>query len=193
MDWDELAAINAHFGALQLVGSANGAPFELRPWQLWALSQMWCWRDADGDRRTKIAVMQVARGNGKTTLMAGLGLWDFLQPSGGRRVYCLANKEAQAQQLVGSASEMARRLGRDGVKVLWDRIEAPDADSSFEALTNSPRSLDGLNPSLWIADETGNDAGKTQGPARSNHQHTGNQRRHRIRRMGVPLPRGPAR
>jgi phage terminase large subunit-like protein len=153
MDWDELAAINAHFGALQLVGSANGAPFELRPWQLWALSQMWCWRDADGDRRTKIAVMQVARGNGKTTLMAGLGLWDFLQPSGGRRVYCLANKEAQAQQLVGSASEMARRLGRDGVKVLWDRIEAPDADSSFEALTNSPRSLDGLNPSLWIADE----------------------------------------
>ena len=80
MDWDSVEALREHFGRLTLVGEASGRAFELHPWQVWCLANIvgWRWRE-DGRRRVKLAMLQIARGNGKTTLMAGLALWDLLQ------------------------------------------------------------------------------------------------------------------
>jgi phage terminase large subunit-like protein len=153
MDWSELERLSGHFRALQLVGAATGKPFELHPWQLFALANLWCWRWADGGtRRTMMAVVQIGRGNGKTTLMAGLALYDFLGGPG-RRVYAMANTERQAEILVDTARTMAIRLGRDGVDVLHNRIEDRQQDCTLEALPNKAASMDGLNPSFWVADE----------------------------------------
>ena len=153
MDWDAVAAIDNHFSRLTLVGDDSGRSFELHPWQLWIVANLWGWRWVeDGRRRTKIAIVQVARGNGKTTLMAGLALWDFLNGDG-RRVHVIANNEEQAAICLDTARTMIRRQDRDGIDVLWDRIEDKKADSQMTGLPALERSLDGLNPSMWIADE----------------------------------------
>ena len=152
MDWDAVAALDAHFRRLSLVGEASGDAFKLHPWQLWTLAQIVGWRAADGRRRIRLAMVQVARGNGKTTLMAGLALWDLLGGEG-RRVHVIANNEDQAGICLDTARTMAMRLEEDGLLVRFNRIVRPSADCEMTALPALERSLDGLNPSLWIADE----------------------------------------
>jgi hypothetical protein len=48
---------------------------------------------------------------------------------------------------------MAMRLEEDGLLVRFNRLVRPSADCEMTALPALERSLDGLNPSLWIADE----------------------------------------
>lgn len=152
LDWMEADRCLAFFRSLELVGEASGQPFEPHPWQAFILANLVGWRYADGRRRFRMAIIQVARGNGKTTLLAGLGLYDFLNGAG-KRVHVLANKVDQAQILIGTAQTMAKRLARSDVKVQMESLKRVDADCTMDALTSRPNSLDGLNPSLWIADE----------------------------------------
>lgn len=152
MDWDEVARVVDFVRRCGLVGDYDGEPFELAPWQLWLVACLWGWKRADtGLRRTSFAVVQVGKGNGKTTLMAALGLYD-LTLGRGREVYVLANKAEQALKCVNTARRMCERVGlTDSVK--YNSIRLDETDSKFAPLTYSERSLDGLNPSLWIADE----------------------------------------
>lgn len=151
MDWDAVEDCVAFYRRLTLVGEDSGKPFTLHPWQTFAVANLIGWRK-DGARRFTLGLMQVARGNGKTTLLAGLGLYDFCHGAG-KRIHVLANKVEQAQILIDTARTMARRLDELEVKVLMDHIRRDDADCEMSALTSKASSLDGLNPSLWIADE----------------------------------------
>ena len=153
MDWASVDAINAHYESLGLVGDDTGKPFALHAWQLWAIAQYWGWRRTDDNlRRVQLGILQVARGNGKTTLAAGLALWD-LASAPGRRVHVIANNDEQARICLDTSRTMLRRLEDDRYTVLWDRIVDKVADSEMTALPALERSLDGLNPSMWIADE----------------------------------------
>lgn len=150
MDWAAVDGVVAHYRSLGLVGEDSGKPFELHPWQTFVLANLIGWRLPDGRRRVKLGMLQVGRGNGKTTLMAGLALWDMVQ-SQGRRVHVIANNEDQAEICLDTAKTMAR--ADDRYKVRFDRITRGSADCEMSALPALERSLDGLNPSLWIADE----------------------------------------
>lgn len=153
MDWPTVQAIHDHFAALSLVGDDSGKPFQLRPWQSWVIANCYGWRYTDDNRRrTKLAILQVARGAGKTTLAAGLCLYDLLAGAG-RRVHVIANNEEQAAICLDTARTMIRRQERPDVSVLWDRIELKQQDSLMTGLPALERSLDGLNPSMWVADE----------------------------------------
>lgn len=151
MDWKAVDACVAFYRELTLVGEDSGKPFELHPWQVFCIANLIGWQK-DGYRRTRIGLLQVARGNGKTTLLAGLALWDFCNGDG-RRVHVIANNLDQAQILIDTARAMATRLEAADINVLHNRLERPDADSEMSALTSKATSKDGLNPSLWIADE----------------------------------------
>ena len=152
MNWDRVQEIAEFCETLPLVGDYAGEPFVLHPWQLWTTAQLLGWEWQDGTRRTKTAILQVARGNGKTTYAAALALWEFLSGPG-RRVHVIANKEAQALLCVDTARQMLRGREADGVKVLYNRIEDRERDCVLSALKTSPTSLDGLTPSMWIGDE----------------------------------------
>ena len=153
MQWAEVEAIAAHYRALTLVGDDSGRAFELHPWQAWVIANLWGWRyREDNRRRTKLGILQVARGNGKTTMAAGLALYDLFQGDG-RRVHVVANNEEQAAICLDTARTMIRRQERDDVSVLWDRIELKKRDCLMTGLPALERALDGLNPSFWIADE----------------------------------------
>ena len=153
MQWAEVEAIAAHYRELTLVGDDSGRPFELHPWQAWVIANLWGWRyREDNRRRTKLGILQVARGNGKTTMAAGLALYDLFQGDG-RRVHVVANNEEQAAICLDTARTMIRRQERDDTSVLWDRIEIKKRDCLMTGLPALERALDGLNPSFWIADE----------------------------------------
>ena len=153
MQWAEVEAIAAHYRALTLVGDDSGRAFELHPWQAWVIANLWGWRyREDNRRRTKLGILQVARGNGKTTMAAGLALYDLFQGDG-RRVHVVANNEEQAAICLDTARTMIRRQERDDTSVLWDRIEIKKRDCLMTGLPALERALDGLNPSFWIADE----------------------------------------
>ncbi len=153
LDWAAVNALDAHFRRLTLVGESSGTAFALHPWQLWVLAQIVGWRVlADGRRRCRLALVQVARGNGKTTLMAGLALWDLLAGDG-RRVHVIANNEEQAGICLDTARTMAIRLADPTLLARAQRVVRPSHDCEMTALPALERSLDGLNPSLWIADE----------------------------------------
>jgi phage terminase large subunit-like protein len=154
-DWDEAERLNNHFERLSLVGEWSKEKFKLHDWQLFVVANIICWKmKDDGRKRFKLNVLQVARGNGKTTLMAGLSLYDFLNGEG-KRVHILANNEEQATILLDTAKTMVSRLPEDAHDAIerFKSIEREDADCYMNALPALERSLDGLNPSCWIADE----------------------------------------
>jgi phage terminase large subunit-like protein len=153
MDWDSVERLSAFFDGLTLVGDDSGRKFTLADWQLWALANLWGWRWVEDDRRrVKLGMLQVARGNGKTTLMAGLCLWDLVQGEG-RRVHVIANSEHQAEICLDTAKTMVVRMEDTDMEPKFLSIVRKDADCEASALPALERSLDGLNPSLWIADE----------------------------------------
>ena len=152
MEWAAVEQLDAHFQSLALVGEFTGQSFQLHDWQLWALANLIGWRNTDGRRRIKLGMLQVARGNGKTTLMAGLALWDLLDGEG-KRVHVIANNEEQAGICLDTARQMVQKLGDPDMVTRHDRVIRRDADCVMTALPAIERSLDGLNPSLWIADE----------------------------------------
>ena len=56
---------------------------------------------------------------------------------------------------------MIRRQQRPDVTVLWDRIERKVEDCIMTGLPALERALDGLNPSMWVADEAAEYKGRT--------------------------------
>lgn len=154
-DWEEAVQVNAHFESLSLVGEWSNDKFKLHDWQLFVVCNIICWKiKDDGRKRFKLNLLQVARGNGKTTLMAGLALYD-LKYGQGKRVHVIANNEEQAEILLDTAKTMVDRLPASSHDIVkrFEYLERKDADCQMTALPALERSLDGLNPSMWIADE----------------------------------------
>jgi hypothetical protein len=72
----------------------------------------------------------------------------------GRRVHVIANNEEQAEICLDTAATMAQRLEDETLVTRYKRVVRPSHDCEMTALPALERSLDGLNPSLWIADES---------------------------------------
>lgn len=157
MDWATVNRMVEFIEGLELVGNHAGRSWTLLPWQMWVLASAVGWRRADGLTRTRMLILQVARKNGKTTLMAGLALWHLIgQQLKGRSVNVIANKADQAKILMDTARTMATPLlpERDSRKrtcIQHNRIVCDFGEMT--AQTAAEKSLDGLDPSLWIGDE----------------------------------------
>ena len=95
------------------IGEWAGEPFELAPWQAFCVWSISGWRNIDTRRRRfRKAQMSVARKNGKTTLVAGMGLQlqFFDDPiEEGAQLYCVATKEDQAKLLYAEAARMVSK------------------------------------------------------------------------------------
>jgi phage terminase large subunit-like protein len=137
-------------------GKWAGEAFVLEPWQKFVVGSLWGWRRGDGTRRFRVAHVEVARKNGKTTLAAGIGLLLFLvDGEAGAEVYTLATKKDQAKLAHGESVRMVRasRSLRKRVKVFKDNLCHEPSNSKYEPLGADSTTLDGLNVSGAIADE----------------------------------------
>ena len=157
MDWDEVGRLVEFIEGLRLVGGHAGESWTLLPWQRWVLASACGWRWSDGTPRTRMLLLQVARKNGKSTLMAGLALWELVgRAKPGRAVHVIANKREQARIVLDTARDMARPMLPEKTStgsrcIQHNRVVC---DWGFlDSQTAAEKSLDGLNPSMWIVDE----------------------------------------
>jgi len=137
-------------------GEWAGRPVTLEPWQQFVLASIFGWKRADGTRRFRTAILEVARKNGKTTMAAGVGLY-LLVADGepGAEVYSAATKRDQARLSHGEATRMVKaspQLRRE-VRIFKDNIHIVDTASKFEPLGADADTMDGLNVHGAIIDE----------------------------------------
>jgi phage terminase large subunit-like protein len=130
----------------------------LAPWQVFILTTIFGWLTEEGYRRYRRTYIEVPRGNGKSALSSGVGLYMLCADNeGGAEVYALATTRDQAKIVFGDAQNMARLtpgLKRHfGIEVGAHNINQMSTASKFEALSSESSTLDGLNIHLGIIDE----------------------------------------
>lgn len=157
--FDEETALRAikFFSILKhSIGEWAGQRIKVEPWQAFFLAMLFGWKKADGVRRYKTGYLEVARKNGKSTMLAGVGLY-LLVADGedGAEIYTAATKREQArithgeaERMVKSSSELSKRL-----IVQRNNIFIPNSASKFVPLGKDSKTLDGLNVHGAIVDE----------------------------------------
>ncbi|WP_299821344.1 terminase TerL endonuclease subunit [uncultured Jannaschia sp.] len=144
-------------------GSLAGTKLKVRPWQRDFLEAIYATDDA-GFRPVRTAVLSMARKNGKTQLVAGLGLCHLLGPEaeGRGEVYAAANDKAQSgktfSEMVAILDAHVELDARVNVIRHSKRIEVTTGHgkgSIFAALSADASTKQGLSPSFTIYDELG--------------------------------------
>ena len=144
-------------------GSLAGSKLKVRPWQREFLEAIYATDDA-GFRPVRTAVLSMARKNGKTQLVAGLGLCHLLGPEaeGRGEVYAAANDKAQSgktfSEMVAILDAHMELNARVNVIRHSKRIEVMTGHgkgSIFAALSADASTKQGLSPSFTIYDELG--------------------------------------
>ena len=151
---------------------AKGADLEafvLSPYQQFTLYNIFAWKqkNAAGDyvRVIRTIYEKVARKNGKTAVLSGLGLYcQSFDGEPGPEIYVGATKEAQAKILWNQAfdfvfaSPLLRGVGFTNYQreIKWCRKNPETGNTNngtFKYLGGDSKTLDGLSPNLAIIDE----------------------------------------
>lgn len=148
----------------------RGELLALSGWQAFALGQINGWRHREtGLRRYRYAYIEVPRKNGKSTLLAALGLY-FLAVDGekGAKVFSAASSTDQAKIVFDASRAMAEASRPDGQtiadlvgliveqhKIKWTDPATDKVDPStiYRAVAAQTKSQDGKNPHCSIVDE----------------------------------------
>lgn len=150
----------AFLRALPIVGGLKaGERMELLDFQEQFVRGVYGNTDSRGRRRVRLAALSVARGNGKSAILAGLSLAHLLgpmmEPYG--ECYAAALDREQAGVLyamtvayIEASPWMAARVN---IKDWHKQIIDEESRSIWRALTSDARKAHGLAPSFWIADE----------------------------------------
>ena len=140
-------------------GALAGKRIVLEPWQIFILTTSFGWRRrADGGRRFRRVYIEVPRGNGKSSLSSGVGLYCLVaDKEPGAEVYSFATTRDQAKIVFGDAKQMAKQneplRQRFGLEVLANALYVPSTNSTFQAKSAEGSTLDGLNTHLAVIDE----------------------------------------
>ncbi|MGB1215956.1 MAG: terminase large subunit [Pikeienuella sp.] len=172
LTWDSGAADHAidFFPSVLSIteGAKAGEPFNLLPWHLFVVGSIYGWRDSGGHRRFRFVWMETGKGQAKSPLMAGLGLYETIGRKRKRvEVYCVGEDKNTAKVMFRDAVAMCRSdipetggdtlEGRGAVIIrgfgdnAW-KIEHPSSGSKFEPVANSD-AISGPKPSLVLGDE----------------------------------------
>lgn len=127
-------------------------PLRLRPWQRELVGSI-----LDADVQPRVAGWCLPRGQGKSTLVAALGVYELMTGGEGATVIVAAVDERQAGIVFGVAARMVELNDElaSRVQVFKDRLVVPSRGASFICLPAAPASLEGLDYSLAIVDEIG--------------------------------------
>lgn len=139
----------------QSKGDWYGKPIRLLLFQKAFIQALYGFVDDKGIRKYKEAFFLVARKNGKSTLLAGLALYNLMCDEKGACCYSLATKRDQAKIVFNEALNMVSQ-SPELKKLLKKRksdLYFPHTMSVFEPLGKNYDSLDGLNASFAIIDE----------------------------------------
>src|SRR5690554_519900 len=141
----------------QSKGRWIGQPLKLELWQKALLQAVFGFVHKEtGLRRCREFVLLIGRKNGKSTLLAGIGLYMLIgDGEGGAETYCVATKRDQARIVFTEAVNMVSQSPalRKHIRKRKTDLYFPVAFGKFEPLASESNSLDGLNSHCVIIDE----------------------------------------
>jgi len=136
-------------------GKWMGQPVRLLLWQKALLQAIYGFVDAKtGLRRAREVFVITGRKNGKSTFLAGLGVYGMLSEKGAQ-VLCSANKYQQARIIFDESRNMVLQ-SPELSQIIRKRKTDLYCDSNFSnmiPLSKNSRLADGLNCSLALVDE----------------------------------------
>lgn len=140
-------------------GIFAGTPFTLLPWQREMLEDLFGWvRIADDMRRYKVAYISTAKKSGKSTLLAGIGLYLLVadgEPSA--EIYSAAADRLQASIVFREAANMVRAspLLARLVEVIDSRktLTVRSTSSFWRVLSGDAASCEGISCAGLMFDE----------------------------------------
>jgi len=137
-------------------GEFDGKPFILQPFQKFILGNLFGWKTKDKVRRFRTAYIEMGKGNGKTPIAGGIGLYGLLfDDEPGAEIYSAATTREQAGILFRDARAFAD--GSPDIKEMLqvDRhnIAYMATNSYFRPISSEHRGLDGKRPHIALIDE----------------------------------------
>lgn len=138
-------------------GEWAGKPFRLDAWQRDEIIRpLFGWKRPDGTRRYRTVYVEVPRKNGKTTLMAGIGLYLLLADGEkGAEIYSAAGDKEQARLTFDLAKAMveADPKLRSMAKVYRNSITFPKNGSSYKVISADAGTKHGFSAHGVLFDE----------------------------------------
>jgi phage terminase large subunit-like protein len=137
------------------IGEFDGKPFVLEPWQQFIIGSIFGWK-MGRFRRFRTAYLEIAKGNGKSPMAAGVGIYGLVaDDEKGAEIYSAATMREQAgilfrdaKAFVESSPSLQRKL-HVGVA----NIDYKANNSFFRPVSSEHRGLDGKRPHIALIDE----------------------------------------
>jgi phage terminase large subunit-like protein len=113
--WFDHAAADYAFRFFETVlklseGQFEGQPFLLHPSQAFIIGSVFGWKRPDGRRRFRRAYVEQGKGNGKSPIAGGIGLYGMTAAKeSGAQIYAAAAKREQAGVLFADAVKMTKQ------------------------------------------------------------------------------------
>ncbi|AQG74105.1 amino acid transporter [Lacticaseibacillus rhamnosus] len=145
----------------------SGKPQPLAPFQKFIIGSIYGWVDKDDSniRRFTDVFISMARKNGKSLLISGVILYEFLfgkNPANKRQLYTAANDRKQAGIVFGMVKDRLRALMRKDpgikrmVKITRDELVNLDDGSTIRSFSRDTGLVDGYEPHVAVVDEYAN-------------------------------------
>jgi phage terminase large subunit-like protein len=137
-------------------GEHDGQPFILQPWQQFILANIFGWMGADGFRRFRTAYIEIGKGNGKSPLLAGIGIFGMVADGEpGAEIYSAAVVKEQAKILFRDAENMVDKSPylRSRIQKHVNNLSCKGTNSFFRPISSEKRALDGKRVHMALIDE----------------------------------------
>lgn len=138
-------------------GAFDGKPFILTPHQKFIVGSIFGWkRKSDDCRRFRNAYIEEAKGQGKSPLAGGIGLYGLaFDDEPGAEIYSAAVTRDQAGILFRDARTFAEKSPslREMLKIDQHNISYIAENSYFRSVSSEHRGLDGKRPHMALIDE----------------------------------------
>lgn len=160
LKWDATAAERAFtffsFLRLPVDGELDGKAFDLEPFQKFIIGSICGWKGADGYRRFRTAYCEMGKGNGKSPLAGGMGLFGMIADGeAAAEIYSGATTSMQAGILFRDAKRMVEASPdlREIIEVGLYALTYREKDSYFRPVSSEHRQLSGPRPHMALIDE----------------------------------------
>lgn len=134
----------------------GGSPLILEPWQKAIFANLWGWKQPDGRRRYREALIYVARGNSKTTMAAAMicvSLFLSLDDDAGAELYSGASTRKQAAYCLEIVQGMIKNESEMDARATLYKHSVLVGDKSYQAVSAEAGGAHSLSPSVFVNDE----------------------------------------
>lgn len=141
-------------------GEYAGKPFVLSPWQQFIVGSLFGWKSADGFRRFRNAYIEIGKGNGKSPLAGGIGIY-MMTADGEAHAECYAAATTRDQasilfrdavNMVDASPALSSRIVKSGGQQIHN-LYHPASGSFFRPVSSEGRGLDGKRVHYAALDE----------------------------------------